>query len=178
MTTGEGKSELIDVKDLLGRDQDLSERRWRRCFRRRREWGTDRDAAVVPQRSFTAVRGVSTHKVKAVTEVMCGHSFSTSAISAVNKSLDETLHKFAERRLDEPFPYLILDARYEKGGGIISSQAVLIAVAVDGKGPRQVLAVELANRESRSRWRDFQSRLKQRGLFGVEFVLSDDYEGL
>jgi hypothetical protein len=118
--------------------------------------------------------------VKAVTEALCGHSFSASAISAVNKSLDEALHKFAERRLAEPFPYLILDARYEKvrEGGIIAGQAVQIAVAVDGEGRRQVLAVELANRESRSSWRDFLLRLKERGLFGVEFVVSDDHEGL
>jgi putative transposase len=118
--------------------------------------------------------------VKAVTEALCGHSFSASAISTVNKSLDEALHKFAERRLAEPFPYLIVDARYEKvrEGGIIASQAVQIAVAVDGEGRRQVLAVELANRESRSSWRDFLLRLKERGLFGVEFVVSDDHEGL
>jgi transposase-like protein len=83
----------------------------------------------------------------------------------------QALDEFAERPLAEPSPYLILDARYEKAreGGIIASQAVLIAVAVDGEGRRQVLAVELANRESRSSWRDFLTRLKQRGLFGVEF---------
>jgi putative transposase len=62
--------------------------------------------------------------------------------------------------------------------GVIASQAVLIAVAVDGDGRRQVLAVELANRESRSSWRDFLSDLKQRGLRGVEFVVSDDHPGL
>ncbi len=95
--------------------------------------------------------------VKAVTEALCGHSFSASAISAINKSLDETLRAFAERRLSEPFPYLILDARYEKvrEAGIIASQAVLIAVAVDGEGRRQVIGVDLANRESRTSWRDF-----------------------
>jgi putative transposase len=62
--------------------------------------------------------------------------------------------------------------------GVIASQAVLIAVAVDGQGRRQVLAVELANRESRSSWRDFQLGLKQRGLHGVEFVVSDYHPGL
>jgi len=79
--------------------------------------------------------------VKAVTEALCGHSFSASAISAVNKSLDEALHKFAERRLAEPFAYLILDARYERvrEGEIIASQAVQIAVAVDSEGRRQSL---------------------------------------
>jgi putative transposase len=101
------------------------------------------------------VQGVSTRKVKAVTEALCGHSFSASAISTINKSLDEALHAFAERRLGEPFPYLILDARYEKirQAGVIISQAVLIAVAVDGEGRRQVLGVDLANRESRTSWR-------------------------
>ena len=59
-------------------------------------------------------RGVSSRKVKAVTEALCGHSFSASAISNINKSLDEALRAFAHRRLNEPFPYLILDARYER----------------------------------------------------------------
>ena len=103
------------------------------------------------------VQGVSTRKVKSVTEALCGHEFSASSISAVNKSLDAALTAFSERRLSEPYPYLILDARYERvrEGGVIASHAVLIAVAVDSEGRRQVLAVELANRESRSSWRDF-----------------------
>ena len=103
------------------------------------------------------MQGVSTRKVKAVTEALCGHSFSASSISAINKTLDESLRAFSERRLADPFPYLILDARYERirEGGVITNQAVLIAVAVDWEGRRQILAVELANRESRSSWRDF-----------------------
>ena len=60
------------------------------------------------------VQGVSTRKVKAVTEELCGHSFSASTISRINKRLDSDLDKFAQRRLEESFPYLILDARYEK----------------------------------------------------------------
>ena len=64
------------------------------------------------------------------------------------------MQAFAERELSEAFPYLSLDARYERvrEAGVITSQAVLIAVAVDWEGRRQVLAVELANRESRSSW--------------------------
>src|SRR3974390_2906944 len=102
------------------------------------------EKALVGTLAEMNVQGVSTRKVKAVTEALCGHSFSASAISAVNKSLDEALQKFASRRLDEPFPYLILDARYEKvrESGIIVSQAVQIAVAVDGEGRRQILGVE------------------------------------
>ena len=72
------------------------------------------EKALVGTLAEMYVQGVSTRKVKAVTEVLCGHSFSASAISAINKSLDEALLAFAERRLSEPLPYLILDARYEK----------------------------------------------------------------
>jgi putative transposase len=235
MTAGKGKAEPIDVKELLGRDQDFvraaleallqaaleaemtetigaekGERTETRLAYRSGYYGRSLITRVgtmelrVPQdrlgrfstelftrdqRSEKAlvgtlaemdVQGVSTRKVKAVTEALCGHSFSASSISAVNKSLDEALPRFAERRLAEPFPYLILDARYVKvrEAGIIVSQAVLIAVAVDGEGRRQVLGVELANRESRSSWRDFLLGLKERGLNGIEFVVSDNHEGL
>jgi len=138
------------------------------------------EKALVGTLAEIYVQGVSTRKVKAVTEALCGHGFSASAISTINKSLDEALLAFAERRLNEPLPYLILDARYEKvrEAGIILSQAVLVAVAVDGEGQRQIIGVDLANRESRTSWRDFLRGLKERGLFGVEFVVSDDHEGL
>jgi len=90
------------------------------------------------------------------------------------------LKAFSERRLSDSLPYLILDARYERvrEGGVIVSQAVLIAVAVDLEGRRQILAVELANRESRSSWRDFLLGLRKRGLSGVEYAVSDDHAGL
>jgi putative transposase len=126
------------------------------------------------------VQGVSTRKVTAITEELCGHRFSASSISTINKGLDETLERFAGRGLEESYPYLILDARYEKvrEEGVIRSQAVLIAIGINWDGHRQVLAVELANRESASSWKEFLVRLKQRGLHGVEFVVSDDHAGL
>jgi len=126
------------------------------------------------------VQGVSTRKVKAVTEELCGHDFSASTISRMNQSLDKELDKFAKRRLEDAYPYLILDARYEKvrEGGVIRSQAVMIAIGIDWEGRRCVLAVELANRESASSWKDFAVGLKQRGLNGVELVVSDDHAGL
>ena len=138
------------------------------------------EKALVGTLAEMYVQGVSTRKVKAVTEALCGHSFSASSISAINKSLDESLKAFSERRLSDSLPYLILDARYERvrEGGVIVSQAVLIAVAVDLEGRRQILAVELANRESRSSWRDFLLGLRKRGLSGVEYAVSDDHAGL
>ncbi|MER9213846.1 IS256 family transposase, partial [Mesorhizobium sp. M0663] len=125
------------------------------------------------------VQGVSTRKVKAVTEELCGHSFSASTVSEATMRLDEALKAFFTQRLEESYPYLILDARYERAreAGVIASQAVLVAIGVDWEGRRQVLGVELANRESHSSWREFVTGLKNRGLAGVEFVVSDDHPG-
>ncbi len=126
------------------------------------------------------VQGVSTRKVKAITEELCGHSFSASTVSRLCQHLDEELERFARRPLEEAYPYLILDARYEKirENGVIRSQAVQIALGINEEGRRCVLGVELANRESERSWRDLLVSLKGRGLRGVEFVVSDDHEGL
>jgi len=138
------------------------------------------EKALVAALAEMYVQGVSTRKVKAITEELCGHSFSASTISAINKGLDEALERFALRELDEPYPYLILDARYEKvrEQGVIRSMAVQVAIGVNQEGRRQVLAVEVANRESQSSWKEFLIKLKERGLQGVEFVVSDDHAGL
>lgn len=126
------------------------------------------------------VQGVSTRKVADVTEALCGQSISASTVSRLNQTLDEELARFAGRPLEEAYPYLILDARYEKvrEGGVVRSQAVLIAIGVNWDGRRSILAVELANRESASSWRDLLVGLKERGLEGVQFVVTDDHEGL
>jgi putative transposase len=126
------------------------------------------------------VQGVSTRKVKVITEELCGHSFSASALSAINQRLDGSLAEFATRPLEERYPYLILDARYEKvrEAGVIRSRAVLVAIGVDTEGRRQVLAVELAARESTTSWKELLRGLKARGLSGVELVISDDHAGL
>ena len=110
------------------------------------------EKALVAALAEMYVQGVSTRKVKAITEELCGHSFSASSISAINKGLDEALAKFADRLLDETYPYLILDARYERirDNGVISHQAVLIAIGINWEGKRQVRGVEMAHRESQS----------------------------
>jgi transposase-like protein len=138
------------------------------------------EKALVAALAEMYVQGVSTRKVKTITEELCGHSFSASAISAINVKLDEGLAEFAGRRLDDPYPYLIVDARYERvrEAGVIRSQAVLLAIGIGWDGRRSILAVELAHRESRSSWRDFLLELRERGLTGVEFVVSDDHAGL
>lgn len=169
LVTRVGALELRVPQDRAGRFSTALFERYQRS-----------EKALVGALSEMYVQGVSTRKVKAITEELCGHEFSASAISQINKALDASLKAFCERRLPEAYPYLILDARYERvrETGVIVSQAVLIAVAVDLEGRRQVLAVELANRESRSSWRDLLLSLKSRGMFGVEFVVSDDHPGL
>ena len=126
------------------------------------------------------VQGVSTRKVKTITEELCGHEFSSSTISRIVQKLDEELERFARRRLEEPYPYLILDARYEKvrEDGAVRSQAVLIAIGINWEGRRNILAVELASRESLSSWKELLAGLRKRSLQGVEFVVSDDHAGL
>ena len=94
------------------------------------------EKALVAALAEMYVQGVSTRKVKAITEELCGHSFSASAISAINVKLDEELARFALRRLDDPYPYLIVDARYERvcEAGVIRSQAVLLAIGIGCDG--------------------------------------------
>jgi hypothetical protein len=70
------------------------------------------ERALVAALAEMFVQGVSTRKVKAITEELCGHSFSAASISAINQRLDEAVAQFAERFLAEAFPYLILDARF------------------------------------------------------------------
>jgi len=138
------------------------------------------EKALVGALAQMYVQGVSTRKVAAITEEMCGHEFSASSISTITARLDEQLEEFSRRKLEVEFPYVIVDARYERvrEGGVIVSRAILIALGIDWEGRRQVLAVEYANRESQSSWRDFLVQLRQRGLSGVQFVVSDDHPGL
>ena len=126
------------------------------------------------------VQGVSTRKIKAVSEELCGHEFSASTISELNATLDDELEKFARQRLEGEYPYLILDARYEKvrEDGVIRSRAVLVAIGIDWEGRRRILGVELAGRESATSWREFLLGLKARGLRGVRTAISDDHAGL
>jgi transposase-like protein len=169
LITRVGKLELRVPQDRDGRFSTELFERYQRS-----------EQALVSTLAEMYVHGVSTRKVKAITEELCGHSFSASTISAINKRLDESLTAFARRRLDEPFAYLIIDAKYEKvrQAGVVRSSAVLVALGVDWEGRRQILAVEHANRESHSAWKDFLIGLKERGLHGVEYVVADDHAGL
>src|SRR3954451_24085730 len=139
LMTRVGKLELRVPQDRQGRFRTEVFERYQRS-----------EKALVAALAEMYVQGVSTRKVKAITEELCGHEFSASAISRINESLDEELAKFASRKLEEEYPYLIVDARYEKirEDGVIRGQAVLVAIGINQDGRRCVLAVDMASRES------------------------------
>ena len=127
------------------------------------------------------VEGVSTRKVKDITEALCGTSFSKSLVSSLAGSLDAELEAWRSRPLEgEAYPYLLVDARYEKArvGGRVVSQGVLIVSAVREDGLREILGVEVADTESEATYQELFRSLKRRGLSGVELVVSDDHSGL
>jgi putative transposase len=127
------------------------------------------------------VEGVSTRKVKDVTEELCGTSFSKSLVSQLAGSLDSELSAWRDRRLEaEAYPYVFVDARYEKVrvDGRVVSQGVLIVSGIRDDGFREVLGVGVADTESEATYHELFRSLKRRGLSGVELVVSDDHEGL
>lgn len=125
--------------------------------------------------------GVSTRKVKHVLEKMAGFELSASTVSCVAQELDEKLAEFRGRRLDgETWPYLMVDATYikvRKRGGVVS-QAVLVVAGVNGSGRREILTWRVADVESEDTWTEVFRELRQRGVRGVEWLISDGHEGI
>lgn len=125
------------------------------------------------------VQGVSTRKVKAITEQLCGLDVSSSQVSRAAAEMDSELEKWRERALGE-YPYLFLDAYYEqvREDGQVRHLAVLVAVAVNLSGKREILGVSVSLSEHEVHWRAFLESLKKRGLGGVQLITSDDHAGL
>lgn len=123
--------------------------------------------------------GVSTRKVSAITEKLCGIDITSSQVSRISKEIDEELEKFRNSPLGS-YKYVYLDARYEKVrcSGHILSRAVLWAIGIDDEGKRNVLGVSCRVSEAEVHWRDFLSSLLVRGMHGVKLVISDAHEGL
>jgi putative transposase len=185
-----GKLELRCRRDRHGRFSTELFERYQRS-----------EKALVAAPAEKYVQGISTHKSlpsgwargsSASTEELCGHSFSAAAISAINAKLDEGLAEFARRRLDEglsvpdpgcPWSPSSGGLRPTRGSacakpGWSAARRCCRRSGSTGMGRRSILAVELANRERRSSWRDFLLLgLRERGLSGVEFVVSYDPPG-
>ena len=127
------------------------------------------------------VVGVSTRKVSKVTEELCGTTFSKSTVSALCGRLDAELSAWRSRSLsDHTWPYLFVDARYEKvrRAGRVVSQGVLITYGVREDGFREIVGVDCADTESEATYQSLFADLKARGLSGVVLVTSDAHPGL
>jgi putative transposase len=125
------------------------------------------------------VQGVSTRKVAAITEELCGFEVSSSQVSRAAQLLDDELAQWRSRPLGE-IPFLILDARYEKirHGGSVVDCAVLLAIGITPDGKRSILGVSVSLSEAEVHWREFLTSLTLRGLQGVTLITSDDHAGL
>jgi len=125
--------------------------------------------------------GVSTRKVKRVLEKMGGFELSASTVSCVASELDERLAEFRQRRLDaHTWPYLMVDATYVKvrKNGRVVDQAVLVVAGVNDAGRREILTWRLADVESEDTWSEVFRELKQRGVGGVQWLISDGHAGI
>jgi transposase-like protein len=126
------------------------------------------------------INGVSTRKVEAITQELCGKSFSKSTVSALCKQLDPMVHAFRTRPLESHYPFLIVDALYLKvrEDHRVESRGLLIAVGVNEEGYREIIGFQVANTETESSWGEFFASLKERGLKDVRLITSDNHKGL
>lgn len=126
------------------------------------------------------INGVSTRKVTRITEALCGTAFSKSTVSRLTKALDEPVAAFLARRLEAPYPFVIVDALFTKvrTDKRVLSKALLIASGVRADGFREVLGLAIGDAESFVAWDEMFRGLKNRGLRDVDLVVSDDHRGL
>lgn len=169
LKTRVGELELMVPKDRDGQFQTELFERYQRS-----------EKAFVLALLQMYVEGVSTRKVTEITEALCGLEVSKSQVSALTAKLDAEIGEWRQRRLTEEYPYLIFDARYEKvrRGGSVVSQGVLVAIGISAQGYREVLGCWVAESESEASWGAVFSELKERGLSGVSYVVSDDHKGM
>ena len=139
------------------------------------------EAALMTTIAEMYYQGVSTRRVGTIMQELGGFEVSSTTVSRVAAELDEQLEQVRTRRLDgTPYPYMMIDARYEKVRveGHVVSQAVLVTAAINSDGVREILDWRVANSESESTWDDVFQSLKMRGLRGLEMIVSDAHSGI
>jgi len=138
------------------------------------------EKALVLALAEAYIQGVSTRKMKMITEQLMGKEFSSTSISRFAINLDTELDAWRERSLTRNFPYIVVDARYEncRVDGKVIDIAVLIAMGIDSDGYRHVLGLETAWGETGDSWDRFIGGLKERGLKAVRLFTSDDHPGI
>ena len=139
---------------------------------------TERALTAVIQEAW--IGGMSTRKVDELVQALGMTGISKSQVSMLCQDIDERVESFLERPLEGEWPYLWLDATYLKArkGGRVVSVAARIASGVNQDGRREILGLGLGDSEAQVFWVDFLRRLRQRGLTGVQLIISDAHEGL
>jgi len=143
------------------------------------ERGTRSERALKLALAEMYVQGVSTRKVAAITQQLCGFEVTSSQVARATGELDDHFKQWRERSLGE-MVYIQLDARYEKvgEGGLVIDQALLQAIGIDREGRRHVLGLSVSRSEAEVHWREFFQSLVKRGLCGVQLITSDAHTGL
>lgn len=138
----------------------------------------ERALAAVIQEAY--VQGISTRSVDELVKALGMSGVSKSEVSRLCAELDERVQAFLNRPIEGDWPYLWIDATYVKNreGGHIVSVAVIVAVAVNTEGQRQVLGMKVGASEAEPFWTEFLRSLVRRGLRGVRLVISDSHEGI
>lgn len=138
------------------------------------------EQALVLAMMEMVLQGVSTRKVSAITEELCGKSFSKSTVSALCEALDPAVEAFRNRPLHKHYPFVIVDALYTKirEAGRVRSKGVLVATGINEDGYREILGLNIDDSESEQSWGNFFASLKERGLVDVDVVVSDNHKGL
>ena len=169
LTTRVGRLELEVPRDRDGTFQTELFQRYQRS-----------EKALVLALMQMVVQGVSTRRVKKITTELCGREFSSSTVSRLTEDLDEQVEAWAERSLEQEYPFLVLDAMHLKvrRQGGVRSTTVMLAVGIGEDGQREILGLETAFSETEEAWRRFIRGLKERGLSGVELATSDAHPGL
>ena len=126
------------------------------------------------------IQGISTRSVDDLVKAMGMTGVSKSQVSRLCEEIDERVQTFLNRPIEGDWPYLWIDATYVKSrqAGRVVSVAVIIAVAVNTDGVREILGVATGPSEAEPFWTDFLRGLTRRGLRGVKLVISDAHEGL
>lgn len=140
------------------------------------------EKALVLALQESYLQGVSTRKMRRITEKLCGVEFSKDQVSRMVQALDEELDPWRKRSLEQPYPYLMVDARYEyvRENGHVESDGVLTVKGVNAQGYREIIGIDVAPGEEEATWGEVFADLLERGLDArsVRLVISDEHRGL
>ena len=169
LTTRVGNVELLVPRDREGRFSTELFERYQRS-----------EKALVLSLMQMYVQGVSTRKVKKITQDLCGIDVSKSQVSDLAQGLDQQVEAWRSAPMEEEYPYLVVDALFEKvrHGPQVLPDAVLVVTGISEDGYRQHLGVWMGDTESKATWSMVFKDLKDRGLEGVRYVVSDKHRGI